>query len=344
MNSFSRGGIERSLTALWYGDSSLAILLQPFAFVYGGLVALRIKAYRSGLLRRHRVAAPVIVVGNLTVGGTGKTPFVAWLAAKLAGTGCKPGIVSRGYGATHGREPVMVTRESEVAEIGDEAFLLARLTGAPVCVAADRAAAARRLLTETDVDVIIADDGLQHYGLARDLEFAIVDGERGLGNRRLLPAGPLREPVGRLSEVDFVLINGGTDAVYSDQPAGFRFTLDPREAVSLDESSRCDLDSFRGAKAWAVAGIGNPQRFSGMLESHGIDPVVVDVPDHGRAPLARLRERETWPILMTEKDAVKYPDSPVEDAWYVPVDLQMPVELEASIMKCIQSLLIDARA
>jgi tetraacyldisaccharide 4'-kinase len=341
MNRFSRGGIERSLTALWYGNSSLALLLQPFAFLYRAGVAVRVGGYRSGLFREERIRVPVIVVGNLTAGGTGKTPVVSWLAGKLSEIGLKPGIVSRGYAGRRGQEPVMVTDASGAAEVGDEALMLARRSCVPVCVAVDRVAAARRLLAEKGVDVIVADDGLQHYRLARDLEIAVVDGQRGLGNRHLLPAGPLREPVERLSKVDYVLVNGGSDAVCGDDLAGFRFTLHATDAVTLDQSERRELDSFSGTRVWSVAGIGNPQRFTGMLKSRGIDPVAVDVPDHGTVSLSGLREKQPWPILMTEKDAVKYSDDTIADAWYVPVDVQMPAELESSIMKRIQSLVDD---
>jgi tetraacyldisaccharide 4'-kinase len=341
MMSFSRSGIERRLTALWYGDSSLALLLQPFAYLYGAIVALRVRAYRSGLLRRERIPQPVIVVGNLTVGGTGKTPMVCWLVKKLSAEGYRPGIVSRGYGARTGREPLMVTAQTSVSAAGDEAFMMAARTGVPVCIGAERGAAARRLLAETDVNVVISDDGLQHYGLARDLEIVVIDGQRGLGNQRLLPAGPLREPVSRLKGADFKLINGGDDSIYGDEAMGFRFTLQPGNAIRLDASVRRDLEDFRNTRVWSVAGIGNPQRFSGMLEAHGLDPVIVDVPDHGVVSLQELREKEAMPILMTEKDAVKYPGTSVDDTWYVPVDVQMPAELEASILMRIRALFPD---
>ena len=336
MSWFSRGALERSVERLWYGDSAFAWCLRPFALIFRVLVAIRAGAYRLDLLPRERMAVPVIVVGNITAGGTGKTPLVAWIAAQLSRAGRKPGIVSRGYRASPGGYPVMVRGTTGVLEVGDEALVLARQTGAPICVGANRIAACRRLVDEAGADILIADDGLQHYRLARDLEIAVVDGCRVLGNGYMLPAGPLREPKARLKQVDIVLINGESD--FSE---GYSFHLIPGDAISLIGAECRDLATFSGKRVWSVAGIGNPERFSKMLKSFGIDPVPVDVPDHGSVSLAALKTENPWPILMTEKDAVKYMETPIENAWFVPVEVRMSEQSEAEVMNLIRALISD---
>jgi len=244
--------LERSVERLWYEQSVIGWMLWPFALIFRVLVAIRVQAYRSGLFRRERVTVPVIVVGNITVGGTGKTPVVAWLANRLSDAGRKPGIVSRGYGAAAGSQPIIVTASSQFRDVGDEPVVLARQTGVPICIDADRVAAARRLITEAGVDVIISDDGLQHYKMIRDFEIAVLDGDRVLGNGHLLPAGPLREPPGRLDEVDIVMVNGE-----SEYSGGCRFDLSPGQAVSLVDSRSRDLSGFGGKEGWAGAGRGD---------------------------------------------------------------------------------------
>lgn len=326
--------LERRVLRFWYGKSVLAVLLQPAAYIFQTLVALRRIAYRRGLLAQEVISVPVVVIGNITVGGTGKTPLVAWLAQQLREAGYSPGIVSRGYGGTENRYPRMVNEASSVAEVGDEALVLARQTQAPICICIDRVAAARHLLAEADVNIVIADDGLQHYRLARDLEIAVLDGDRMLGNGRFLPAGPLRESPDRLREVDLVLVNGEVD-----YPSGYAFSLVPDEALALNTTRARALGEFSGVRVWAVAGIGNPARFCKMLESFDIEPLSVDIPDHGVISLEALRRKEAYPILMTEKDAVKYPGDPVADAWYVPVVVKMPVQAQTAVMKRIQEIM-----
>lgn len=336
MNWFNRGGFERSVERLWYEKSAFAWVLWPFAFIFRILVAVRVRAYRLGLFSQKEVPVPVIVVGNITVGGAGKTPMVAWLTERLIESGRVPGIVSRGYGAVRQPRPVMVAAKSDYREVGDEPLVLARRTGAPICVHADRVLAARQLVADSRVDVVIADDGLQHYRMKRDIEIAVIDGQRGLGNGCMLPAGPLREPPSRLTEVDIVMINGE-----SDFTNGLRFDLVPTQALGLTGSAARNLAEFAGMKVWAVAGIGNPGRFAAMLESFGIDPILVDVPDHGAVSLAALQRQNDWPILMTEKDAVKYRNAPEQNAWYVPVDVQMSEQSEAFIMNRINLALAN---
>ncbi len=305
----------------------------PLAWTFEAIVTLRRWAYGSKRLRQVELPVPVIVVGNITVGGTGKTPLVLWLAERMTDWGLRPGIVSRGYGGRVGKRSRLVTPRDTVSDVGDEALLLARRGVCPVCVGADRVDAAR-VLIEQGVNVIVSDDGLQHYRLARDLEIAVLDGERRMGNGRLLPAGPLREPVDRLAVVDLVLVNSdGCD------PQEFGFRLVPGELVSLAEGQTRPLAAFSGKDVWVVAGIGNPGRFLRLLRAARINVHPVEVADHGFVDLERLRQYEDMPILMTEKDAVKYPASTGIDAWYLPVEVDPCPQTEARVTETVGRLL-----
>ena len=322
-----RRGLDGLLQSAWYGRSVLAWLLSPLALLFGLGVACRHFAYRAGLLRTHRPGVPVIVVGNITVGGTGKTPVVAWLVEVCRGAGMNPGIVSRGYGGQAAAEPRMVSRDDDPSSVGDEPLLLRRQTGAPVCVHADRVAAARRLARE-GVDVVIADDGLQHYRLHRDLEIAVLDGERRLGNGFLLPAGPLREPAARLREVDFVLVNGGR-ARDGEVAVGTRAGM----LRSLDGRAETSLAALAGQRVRAVAGIGNPGRFHTQLEEAGLHVEPVPVADHGKVDLAALSRASAVPIVMTEKDAVKYRAADAAcPVWVAGLEVTVPATVAAAIL------------
>lgn len=317
--------------AIWYGRSPVAWLLLPFAGLFRVLVGARRWAYRAGWLRVHRLSVPVIVVGNLTTGGTGKTPVTAWLAELCRGAGFRPGIVSRGYGGRSSPEPRLVNPGDDAVEVGDEPLLLRRQTGVPVCIDVDRVAAGQRLMAE-GVNLIIADDGLQHYRLHRDLEIAVLDGERRLGNGFLLPAGPLREPAGRLRSVDLILVNGGTAR------AG-EFALQSRISGlrALDGSTQCFLGALRGQLVRTVAGIGNPARFNAQLAAAGLRIQAIPVPDHGRVDLAVLSRESTVPIVMTEKDAVKYGPVSGCPVWVAQLELSVPPEVGARVLECLRA-------
>ncbi len=307
------------LARLWYGNSRLSLPLLPLSLLYGLVVALRRLGYRSGLRRAHRFRAPVVVVGNLTVGGTGKTPLVIWLAGHLKELGFRPGIVSRGYGGRASHWPQQVRPDSDPVVVGDEAVLLARRTGCPMCVAPDRVAAVEALLTHTDCDIVISDDGLQHLAMGRDLEILVVDGDRGLGNGRLLPAGPLREPASRLEQVDLVISNGRwRDEVPVMQVVRPRLVPlsqeDPEEVHALEEAA--------GHRVHAVAGIGNPQRFFDLLTGHGLEVVPHPFPDHHDYRPGDLDFEPDLPVVMTEKDAVKCRRFARPDHWVVEIDVQ----------------------
>lgn len=288
------------------------------AGLYGWVTNGRRGLYRRGWLRTTRLPVPVVVVGNLTAGGAGKTPLVIALVEALQARGFKPGVVSRGYGG-NSRVPRLLDATPDPAQVGDEPCLIRLRTGVPVAVGADRPAAAHLLLASS-VDVIIADDGLQHYALARDVEICVVDGVRRFGNGRLLPAGPLREPLSRLRGVDFVVANGG-----AVQPGEVPMQLALHDAVSLVQPvQKKPLRDFAGSRVRAVAGIGNPGRFFQALRGLGIDVVEHPFPDHHRYTRADFDAGDGLAVLMTEKDAVKCRGFAQAGWWMVPAAADLP--------------------
>jgi tetraacyldisaccharide 4'-kinase len=320
--------MERWLTRVWYENAAGAALLQPLSWLYGAASAARRGAFRAGWLETHRVERPVIIVGNLTVGGTGKTPLVAWLAHALTAHGSRVGIVSRGYGS-QADEPRVVTETSDWREVGDEPVLLQQATGCNVIVSPDRVAAARAAIA-AGADVIVCDDGLQHLRLARDCEIVVIDGARGFGNRRLLPAGPLREGAGRLARADLVVVNGSADAKILDAvqratpPAlvTMRLAAGAAKRVVGPGPAR-SLDDFRGRRVHAVAGIGNPARFFRELRERGMEVIEHAFPDHHPFAPHELAFPDELPILMTEKDAVRCAGQASPRMWYVPVTAEL---------------------
>jgi tetraacyldisaccharide 4'-kinase len=298
---------------IWYRRESPPVWLMPWSLLFGAMAYCRRLFYRHGLFSSIRITRPVVVIGNLTVGGTGKSPLVYWLVERLRESGWSPGIVTRGYRGAH-TVPRLVTPADSVESAGDEPLMLARLCASPVAVGKDRSAAAR-LLVETGCDVIVSDDGLQHYRLARDCEIVVVDGDRRFGNGWLLPAGPMREAPQRLAEVDAVVVNGGTDRVVSE----LRMRLVATTAVSLVGSSEVPLNKFSGQSVHAVAGIGNPQRFFEMLGSVGMNVTGHALDDHARIGRQDIEFSDDSPVLMTEKDAVKCAGFADAHHWMVPV-------------------------
>jgi tetraacyldisaccharide 4'-kinase len=291
----------------WYRLSAISILLLPIALLFGLAAAVRRLLYRQGLLASRRLPVTVIVVGNLTVGGTGKTPLVLWMAGRLRAAGRKPGIVLRGYGAGSA-EPRAVAADDEPAIAGDEAVLLAQRAQCPVWRGRDRARAAMALLDKhADCDLILCDDGLQHYRLARDIEIAVED-ERGHGNGLLLPAGPLREPPTR--RVDATVVNGAVNFEHKDKArrarAGRMFGMQLRPAgLAYLHGAAIMPEALAGLRLHAVAGIGNPRRFFAMLETMGLEFTAHAFPDHHAFASSDLDFPDCDAVLMTEKDAVK---------------------------------------
>lgn len=300
-----------TLEQSWYKPLGWSLLLWPLSILFGAVSLLRRMAYRLGICKSQKVAAPVIVVGNISVGGTGKTPFTLWLCDYLRQQGLKPGILSRGYGVKL-TAPTLVLPEHAAAEVGDEPRLLASSSGCPVLVWPSRVEGAAALLAQTDVNILICDDGLQHYALQRDIEIVLIDGQRGIGNGCLLPAGPLREGRWRLKTVDLVLSNSAASAL-----TPFQLQLQALAPQPVQTSSNASL--VQGSAVSIVSGIGNPQRFLQTAQHAGyVVQATHFFPDHHA-----FRKEDfvpvQGPVLMTAKDAVKCHDFALEDWFYLPV-------------------------
>ncbi len=309
-------GWRERLSGAWYDPEARPPAwtrwLEP---VYRLAVLTRRLLYRRGWLRSGHPGVPVVIVGNLTVGGAGKTPLVILVAQLLMELGRRPAVVSRGYGGAEPRQPHRVREHDSPAFAGDEPLLLAKTTACPVWICRDRLAAARAAAAG-GADVIVADDGLQHYRLRRDFEIVVVDGVRGLGNGRCLPAGPLREPSARLGEADLVVCNGEGHC----PPGSVRMALVGDQAVRIDASARRSLAAFAPGPVHGIAGIGHPQRFFDFLAGHGLEVVPHPLPDHGRMPAGLLSPHDGLPVLMTSKDAVRCARMSGSGAcWEVPV-------------------------
>ena len=322
------------LESLWYRVSIWHIVLLPLSWLFAAVAYLRRLLYRLGALKSTHLAVPVIVVGGITVGGSGKTPMVLWLARLLLENGYRPGIVSRGYRGS-ASAPCAVTVDAQASEVGDEPVLLAQRSHCPVWVGRDRVAAAQALLAfHPQVNVIIADDGLQHYRLQRDVEIVVLDGERGVGNGFLLPAGPLRESVARLRQVDAVVVNGNGGTPFTGERASYAMTLEGSLFQHLaDRRATATAESFRGRAVHAVAGIGNPARFFRHLEGLGLSITPHAFPDHHVYTLADLDFPGDAPILMTEKDAVKCAKLIPRRCWALAVDAQLSPAFSAAILE-----------
>jgi tetraacyldisaccharide 4'-kinase len=341
-----KGVIHRWIQRTWYEAGKSYVALLPLAGLYWLIVETRRLLYRIGAFQTQKASVPVIVVGNITAGGTGKTPTTIWLANVLREHGFTPGIVSRGYGGSRSGTSMRVDPESDPAVVGDEPVLIAMRTGCPVVVDADRVRAAF-MLVHDGADLIIADDGLQHYALGRDYEICVIDGVRGLGNGLLLPAGPMRETVARVEQVDQVLVNGQLRQDLSEMPAGMQnaieFDLLASEVYRLNGSLARPIDRFAGSTVHAVAAIGNPARFFDLLRSHDIQAIEHAFPDHATISTTELDFADNFDILMTEKDAVKIGRRASDRFWYVPVEASIDpivsgpwLEQIESRMRCVR--------
>ncbi len=315
--------LDRTLQRVWYERAPLALflLLTPLSCLFAVIAAARRFAYRIGVLRAERVACPVLVVGNVSVGGTGKTPLVIWIAERLAASGRTVGIVTRGYGGRGTQWPKEVVANTAADEVGDEAVLLALRTGAVVVAGPDRVAAARRAIA-LGANVIVSDDGLQHYRLARDAEIVVIDARRGFGNRWLLPAGPLREPVSRLGRADIVVESVRSRTPTRTQADSIVAEHSLLAAVNLRTGERRPLADFAGVRVHAIAGIGHPEAFFAMLRGYGLDLDAHALADHAQLEAADVTFADEAPVLMTEKDAVKCRAFASERHWAVPLTVR----------------------
>lgn len=314
--------LQALLNRAWYGPVRWLRPLAPLSALLGWVVRHRRAAFLNGGKKIYQPPVPLIVVGNITVGGTGKTPLTLWLVQQLQARGFRPGIVSRGYGGLAPRYPYRIGVQERAEVTGDEPLLLARRSGVPVFIDPDRSAAVQALLQQTDCNLVISDDGLQHYRLGRTCELVVLDGSRGLGNGELLPVGPLREPAERLASVDAVIVNGaprhptlfGLPSTHAMQivPGQFRVLHDHRPAT-LEQVQRAP-------RLVAVAGIGNPQRFFDTLHALGIHCDCRTFPDHHAYRAEDFADLRGAHLLTTEKDAVKWQGMTDVQGWYLPVD------------------------
>lgn len=323
-----------SLEQYWYQTEKQpplwAKVLEP---LFRSVTKLRRALYRSNNLSVYRAPVPVIIVGNINVGGSGKTPLVIWLVETLREAGYKPGVISRGYGGEAENYPLKVGAETPVSQSGDEPLLISRRTGVPLVVDPKRSRAAEYLLQNYKVDVIISDDGLQHYALARDIELVVVDGQRRFGNTRCLPAGPLREPLSRLHEVDFVINNGGE----VNGEVSMRLQMGGVWQLSHPQNLR-SVESF-AEETHAVAGIGNPERFFQQLEQAGIHIQRHSFPDHHAYQATDLPK--DGEVLMTEKDAVKCLSFAADNTWAVSVQAVLPEDFRESLLARVAEIAKD---
>ena len=332
------------LVGAWYENRVWPRLLWPLAALFGWLAMRRRRRFLTGRSRSWRAPVPVVVVGNITAGGTGKTPLVIWLARWLVDRGMKPGVVSRGYGG-NARQPTLVAADTPAALCGDEAALIARRAECPVAVDPNRPRAVRALLASAEVDIVIADDGLQHYALARDMEIAVVDGQRGVGNGLCLPAGPLREPVSRLADCDWVVANGAAlgvvpkESVMVATPRSFRNLRTGEQLAVAEFASR-----FAGSDIVAIAGIGNPARFQATLASLGLAAEMVAFTDHHPLALADVRRDNAAAVVVTEKDAEKLRGEVPGNCWCLAIEMrfQAPVEGLLREMFAAKGIALDA--
>ena len=336
------------LARAWYEGQPWLYLLWPFSLLFRGLAALRRKRQSAGAKRLGK--QPVIVIGNITVGGAGKTALLIALALELKERKFSPGIVSRGYGASATSFPLNVTADSDPDECGDEPVLIAASTGCPVVVDPDRPAAVAHLLAEHKVNVVLSDDGLQHYRLHRDIEIAVVDGARLFGNGLPLPAGPLREPRQRLQEVDFVIVNGEPAEELEVPVPQYQATMEPHSLVNLasgEERSFAGAPFHVGHTLQLVSGIGNPERFYSLMENLPYPLARIEFPDHHKFSAADFEGERVdihQPIVMTEKDAVKCRRFATANFWALRAEMKLPPAFVKDLLKRIRQVKAETKA
>jgi tetraacyldisaccharide 4'-kinase len=323
--------LSRIAQHVWYEDVFIATWLTVFTMLFIDVVRFRRFLYRKGFLKSTVLSCPVIIVGNISVGGTGKTPLVIALAHYLKQKGFRPGIISRGYGGKN-CGAIFVSADSGAIQVGDEPILIAKKTDCPVVIAIKRVEAAQWLLKNTDCNIILSDDGLQHYALKRDIEIAVIEGERRFGNNNCLPGGPLREPLERLNEVDFVIVNG-TPEEAREIPMMFTAEM----AINLKTGEQKLLSDFKGQTCHAIAGIGHPEHFFNLLATHGLTTKNHPFPDHHFFNAKQIHFKDQNSVLMTEKDAVKCGEIATEHHWYVPITAHLPDTFYSQLLNLLKN-------
>lgn len=326
--------MQLTVPKFWEQKNVISYALLPCSLIYRGIVRLRKLYYR--LFPGKKPQVPVIVVGNITVGGSGKTPVVIYLAELLASRGYRPGIVSRGYGGKSNSYPLIIGPDSKVEEVGDEALLLARRTPFPVVVAPNRTLAVNAL--HKKCDVIISDDGLQHYALHRDIELVVIDPNLGSENKFCLPAGPLRETIARLQDVDFVIKNYNVDWTGDT----YSMVMEPIVISNLrDPTITKKITEFKNQAVHAVAGIGNPKRFFQTLRQHEVQVIEHPFPDHHVFQTKDFSFQDDAHIIMTEKDAVKCQAIAEHNFWYLQVAAKLSDKFATQILDKLVAILKD---
>jgi len=331
---------------LWYGKGRPLFLLSPLSWLYRAVAeARRRKAIKA---HTHKLPVPVVVVGNITAGGTGKSPLTAWLVGTMQSAGWRPVVLSRGYGGNSSDYPLLVTEDTLPSLAGDEPVMLAQATGVPVVVDPDRCRGAAFALDNDLGDVLISDDGLQHYRLPRDIELSVFDGSRGVGNGALIPVGPLREPISRLDTVDFVVVNGAAAADDEGRvlpealsgikhPQMYAMDLQPTRLVNLKTGETRSPESLQGQKIRSIAGIGNPARFFDTLKGLGAKQIAVPFPDHHRFRPEDLGAESGHMLVMTAKDGVKCRSFAPDNAWVLYVEARLPKAFSESFLEKLRA-------
>ena len=331
---------------LWYGKGRPLLLLTPLSWLYQTVAeARRRKAVEA---HAQKLSVPVVVVGNITAGGTGKSPLTAWLVGVIQAAGWRPVVLSRGYGGKSSDYPLLVTEDTLPSLAGDEPVMLAQATGVPVVVDPDRRRGAAYALDNALGNVLISDDGLQHYRLPRDIELSVFDGSRGVGNGALIPVGPLREPVNRLDTVDFVIVNGATTADDEGRvppealsgikhPQMYAMDLQPTRLVNLKTGETRSPESLHGQKIRSIAGIGNPTRFFDTLKALGAKQIAVPFPDHHRFRPEDLGTESGHLLVMTAKDGVKCRSFAPDNAWVLYVEAKLPRAFSESVLEKLRA-------
>lgn len=330
----------KSIDQYWYSDNIVSLLLRPVSWLYCYIVFIRQTLYKYNIKKRYSADKPVIVVGNIAVGGSGKTPLIIALCEYLISRGFKPGIVSRGYGGSS-NHVTQVTHETPAAQVGDEPYMIYQKTSSPVVVAADRVAAVDYLLTNNECDVVLSDDGLQHYRMHRAFEICVIDSRRVHGNGCCLPAGPLREPVSRLQSVDMIVYSGVDNGVNCLEKSDLCiYSLEFIEYQNINNNERLSLSAFEGKTVHAVAGIGSPQRFFQQLRDNGLTIIEHPFPDHHQFDTNDFVTFEKECIIMTEKDAVKCKNLSLDNAWFVDVRANFSDALTSQLGNKLLPLLV----
>ena len=326
--------LETFIEKVWYSKNIFSLLLSPLSLIYISIIYLRHTLYQLGLISITKINVPTIVIGNIVAGGTGKTPLVIWLAKHFKDKGFLPGIVSRGYGGTYLSNIELVKPTSNPLLVGDEPVIIARNTNCPVVVAKKRAKGAKKLVEKYNCNIILCDDGMQHYSLARDIEIAVIDGQRRFGNNYCFPAGPLREPKSRIFKADLIV------SKYNARTCEHKMDYTYKQLVSLNELSKTiPISDLHGMTVHAIAGINNPDHFFSYLRSHKLELIIHKFPDHYSYTEDDVKFNDNFSVVMTEKDAVKCLNYSSDKHWYIPISAELSKSFACDLDKLMGKII-----